>query len=194
MANINELRKYEIEALVQEELYKDDVAETTTPNHFLDEARTIIKKMINENTVEPAKEYDPDEGLDAKMKQTKALTNLISGLVYRTQDIARDADNLDADIVALLTSTQNAAIKSSVTKLFTIWNDVSIEQPEEEKEELSADPTEGEAMDIEIGESIISPQNKEYVVESIEGDIVCLINGGQKSRVDINIAKKWKRK
>ena len=47
MANINDLRKYEIEALVNEELYREEPKIVSkSENNFLHEARSIIQKMI----------------------------------------------------------------------------------------------------------------------------------------------------
>lgn len=188
---MNELRKYEIEAMVMEELMKEQENSFKSHEDALDEARRTIAKVIKENEMAS---YDPDNGLSDKCKKTKHLTQIIQSMIWRIQDTTRETQDIGDDIQQLINSSSYAAIGAAISKLHNIWNS---ESDDVEKKEMSADPQKGDGIEVEKvvpGEEVKSNNGDMYKIESINEDVVFLTNKqGQLKTASIDVVKKWKK-
>ena len=202
----SELRKYEIEGLVQEELIKsqdeafqmlNEEGKVVPPqgnkpskSPRLAEAirHLLAEALLNEMPI-PMGCNPIDDGTPMKYKKARNIIQMMNDLIWRLIDATRvpsiNDDSVDPEIKTLMQQTYLPLLKLLAKKLVDAFNE----------QEPAAVPQEKEiVVSLVPNEIITSPQDKPYSVESIQGEKVFLkdIKEGTISKVDLGIAKKWK--
>ena len=146
-----------------------------------------------------------------KVEKTRALLGVVQDMVWKMNDSAY----ADPDVSKAVQEACGPLIKVMVQKLYNIWciddadKNVSSAEPAKETSTTpdpagldalpkAAAPEEPTGLELTFvqGESIKSPQNKEYIIEEVGAAQLKLKEKatGAKATVAIEIAKKWKAK
>lgn len=150
-------------------------------------------------------------------KQTKytRLRDLLHSLqdaIYKVESCKMDKErnSADADIYDTLSQTYESVINTLISRIGEVWESKESEYEDEEEdkkeeeEEEKEDDEESEnsehpdsqtlMIQLQPNEAIISPQNKEYIIEKILGNMVEIrdISSDERFSVEKDIAIKWK--
>ncbi len=144
-----------------------------------------------------------------KVEKTRALLSVVQDMVWKMND----SSYADPDVCKAVQDACGPLIKTMVQKLYNIWCIDDTDRAPENKpttepaKEIptTVDPAGVTALPAALsptlelsftqGESIVSPQDKEYIIEEVGAAQLKLKEKktGAKATVSIEIAKKWKK-
>lgn len=217
------LQRYMVEGMIADELYKEqssafkvldedgnvmptaNVSSYTQPNN--------IHKLIVESLLSECFPYGPTnisssavpQKVDPKIEKTRKMIQVVQDMLWRVSDTALAGD--DDSINKTVQDACNPLIRTMIQKLYDLWilnNDTAAaapkvedkpeEKPEEKKEPSTQELANQLAKAFSQGESIMSPQNKEYIIEAVNSNTLFLKDKatGAKASVSIEIANEWK--
>jgi hypothetical protein len=174
-----------------------------------------FRKMIGESLVEcftSPEMAGQKQKADPKIENTRRMIQVVQDMLYRMSDTYYGVE-VDQSITKTVQDACNPLIRTMIQKLYDLWVLNKEGGEDKQPEEKPADPVNpaatatvqtlapvgSESPTLQLafaqGESIISPQNKEYVIEAVVGEILKVKEKatGAKATVSIDIAKKWKK-
>lgn len=192
------------------------IEEALKENKSLNESKKVesinsnksAKEVLFENLL---MEMYPIAGGYYKTKQTKytRIRDLIRSLqdaLYKVESCGFDKERnpSDSDIYDTISQTYESIINTLITRIGEVWEtkEEDYKEDEPEQDEPESPDSESEHPDAQTlmvqltpNESIISPQNKEYIVESIADKLVMIKDkdSGEMFSVEKEVALKWKK-
>lgn len=181
-----------------------------------------FRKMIGESLIECFTSPEIGGGIsnqkvDPRIENTRRMIQVVQDMLNRMSDSYYGAW-VDQSITKTVQDACNPLIRAMIQKLYDLWVLNNSEPKPEEKpaEQPAKQPAEqpvntvatsmvqtltpaGSSPALELsfaqGESITSPQNKEYIIEAVFGNVLKMREKttGAKATVSIDIAKKWKK-
>jgi len=221
---MDELKQYLVQGMIAEELTKEQDDSFVVLNESGVEVKPASRPMsLNQKAIQHMiaesllSECCSPMGIsnssmmappNPKIEKTKKMVQIIQDMMWRVSDTSFVGD--DESIMKTVQDACNPLIRTMVQKLYDLWvlnndGDKKPEAPEKPAEPSSAVQTlqpVGAASDSPVlaltfaqGESIVSPQHIEYIIESVEGEILRLKEKatGKKATVQKSIAAKWKK-
>lgn len=214
---MNELRKYEIAAQIQEEAErrteKQEIREdseqlktisTSLALNRLNETiinrsiRKIIGEALIEDVIPPA--YSSYDGLEdktpKKIKDSINIVNVINNLLYQIENLYSPYNKTDEEIKRILLDNNNKTINVCVRKLNDIWSIEEKESKEEKKEFSKEEVTDVVNQAISFltkNEEIISPAGEVFIVEEFNDSMSRVRNKitNKKYNIETKILKSW---
>ncbi len=174
-----------------------------------------FRKMIGESLIECFNSPEmagQKQKVDPKIENTRRMIQVVQDMLYRMSDTYYGVE-VDQSITKTVQDACNPLIRTMIQKLYDLWvlnKEGGEAKPEEKPAEQPVNPvasatvqtlapvgSESPTLQLSFaqGESITSPQNKEYIIEEVLGNILKVREKatGAKATVSIDIAKKWKK-
>ena len=208
MENLDELKQYEIAGKALQEMLdyhteKNEVkpsVKTKTEPKQSDLGKTAMKilgeALLKEMGPCGPMDRDPYEDCPPKVKKVERLIRFIDRLLIQYKELFLkpydgDEHEISDELKQLLASSLKVVLGTAITKLQVIWE----EKEEKDREDHSADPTEGE-VEVEIipQDTVQSPAGDTYFVKEHIDNKVLLVKKSTNEQFNVSVEtfKKWK--
>lgn len=198
---MDSLKKYEIEALIQEELINEmdnsgKEIQTEENEYMKYKATQLVESVLKEFDMAMAamdtKVEDPYKDVDPRIRKSQTLIRILQDNLWKLCDSQKKPyphdEIVDDDIKALMISNTEPIVKASINKLHSLW----FGEQEKPKEEVVEKP---EVEIVAVGQEIMTPQHESLKIREIMGDKVLLEDKSGKGKlVELSILKKWMNK
>jgi len=205
---MNELKKYEIAARIQEEAErrsKDKLIEEKFERKT-DNINKSIRQMIAEALLEDESQSPTcpqEEKIPKKIKDSIEIVRVMSNVLYQIQDSYSSYNTVDEEIKKILLENNSKAVDICLKKLNNIWQEKKDEPTKEEstKEEKKEEPAKEEVTNmmnqimsvIAKNEEVRSPSGDIFIIEESNENMARVRNKvtTKKYNVETKVLKTW---
>lgn len=215
----DELKKFEVAAMVQEELERqmtdsflvENAAPESVPDSAASQRRLRMTEVVGRVIAEALLREQgavmelpaimamgapmSDKGGNPKYEKTKSLLSQVDQLLYKLIDISRaDAYNkVDDDVKDIIEKSYAPLVKFIIKKVYDLWWSAADELPFA-KDNKKAEEDAKKDESVGIGLEVSAPTGRRYKVEELQGEKARVRDLLDKSEslVEVKVLRKWR--